>query len=46
MMGLSVEEICGALGISAAHCSARLQGARMRLRACLEQTWFASDHSP
>jgi RNA polymerase sigma-70 factor (ECF subfamily) len=41
MMGLSVEEICKELGLSASNCSVLLHRGRMRLRSCLEGGWFA-----
>ena len=42
MMGMSVEEICRELGLSATNCSVLLHRGRMRLRGCLEDGWFAS----
>jgi RNA polymerase sigma-70 factor (ECF subfamily) len=41
LMGLSIEEICKELGVSATNCSVLLHRARMRLRGCLEDHWFA-----
>ena len=41
LMGLSVEEICKELGLSASNCSVLLHRGRMRLRSCLEDGWFA-----
>jgi RNA polymerase sigma-70 factor (ECF subfamily) len=41
MMGLSVEEICKELGLSATNCSVLLHRGRMRLRGCLEDGWFS-----
>lgn len=41
VMGLSVEDICKDLGISASNCSVILHRARLRLRDCLERKWFA-----
>ena len=41
MMGLSVEEICKELGLSATNCSVLLHRGRMRLRGCLEDSWFS-----
>lgn len=38
--GLSTEEICQALGISATNCWTMLYRARMYLRRCLEASWF------
>lgn len=40
MMGMSVEEICRQLGLTATNCSVLLHRGRMRLRACLENGWF------
>lgn len=36
-------EVCRELGITANHCHVILYRARVALRACLEQGWFASD---
>lgn len=36
-----VDEICGELGITANNCGVMLYRARMQLRECLSQTWFA-----
>lgn len=36
-----VEEICGELGITANNCGVMLHRARMQLRECLNQGWFA-----
>jgi RNA polymerase sigma-70 factor (ECF subfamily) len=41
LMGLSVEEICKELGLTATNCSVLLHRGRMRLRSCLEDGWFA-----
>jgi RNA polymerase sigma-70 factor, ECF subfamily len=41
LMGLSIEEICNELDLSATNCSVLLHRARMRLRSCLEGRWFA-----
>ena len=41
VMGLSTEEICEALGISASNCWIMLYRARMSLRQCLEEHWFS-----
>ena len=38
---LSAEEVCKQLGISATNLGVMLHRARTRLRACLEQSWFA-----
>lgn len=43
LMGLSIEEICKELGLSATNCYVLLHRARMRLRGCLEEDWFATD---
>jgi RNA polymerase sigma-70 factor (ECF subfamily) len=45
LMGLSIEEICKELGLSATNCSVLLHRARMRLRGCLEDRWFAKPES-
>lgn len=41
--GLSSEEICKLLGITATNLWARLHRARLQLRACLQQHWFHDD---
>jgi RNA polymerase sigma-70 factor (ECF subfamily) len=41
LLGLETDEICGALAISASNCWVILHRARMGLRLCLEQRWFA-----
>lgn len=41
MLGESIEEISETLGIAPGECSAMLYGARMRLRTCLDEEWFA-----
>lgn len=41
MMGLEVGEICNVLGISADNCYVMLHRARLRLRALVQQRWFA-----
>lgn len=38
---LDSREICGAVGISATNLNVSLHRARLRLRSCLEQHWFA-----
>lgn len=42
VMGLTIEEICKDLRISASNCSVILHRARLRLQDCLEHKWFAS----
>ncbi len=42
MMGLSTEEVCSELGISATNCSVLLYRARMRLRECMEKRWLSA----
>lgn len=37
-----VDDICGELGINANHCGVLLYRARMALRECLAQNWFAT----
>ena len=41
IMGLEVEDICRELAITANNCWVLLYRARMSLRLCLEQRWFA-----
>ena len=36
-----VDEVCGELGITANNCGVMLHRARMQLRECLNQQWFA-----
>lgn len=38
--GLDLDEICKEVGITATNCGVLLYRARLRLRSCLEQTWF------
>ena len=40
-MGLETTEICKQLGITATHCAVLMHRARMALRLCLDQNWFA-----
>lgn len=42
LMGFETEEICKELGISATNCWVLLHRGRMRLRACLEKSWFGA----
>lgn len=42
LMGLSVAEVCSQLQISTTNCHVLLHRARMRLRAYLEERWFAA----
>jgi RNA polymerase sigma-70 factor (ECF subfamily) len=46
LMGLSVAEICAELDLSATNCCVLLHRARMRLRSCLEDSWFAKAPKP
>ncbi len=46
LMGLSIEEICKELGLTATNCSVLLHRGRMRLRGCLEDGWFAKRQKP
>jgi RNA polymerase sigma-70 factor (TIGR02943 family) len=39
-------DICASLGITAGHCNVMLFRARMRLRECVEQKWFAGRVRP
>ena len=41
IMGVEVEDICRELAITANNCWVLLYRARMSLRLCLEQRWFA-----
>jgi RNA polymerase sigma-70 factor (ECF subfamily) len=41
-MGFETDEICETVGISSANLFVMLHRARLRLRECLEQRWFAS----
>jgi RNA polymerase sigma-70 factor (TIGR02943 family) len=43
-LDMDTGEICRSLGITASHCNVMLFRARMRLRQCVEQKWFA-DHA-
>ena len=45
IMGIEIEEICRELAITANNCWVLLYRARMSLRQCLEQRWFASAQS-
>ena len=40
-LGLDTAEICKQLGITAGNCAVLLHRARMALRLCLDQNWFA-----
>jgi RNA polymerase sigma-70 factor (ECF subfamily) len=42
VMGVSTEEICSELGITANNCWVLIYRARMSLRECLEKRWFES----
>jgi RNA polymerase sigma-70 factor (ECF subfamily) len=42
VMGLDMEEICRELSITANNCWVLIYRARMSLRECLEQRWFAA----
>ena len=41
ILGLETDEICKEAGISTSNCWVVLHRARLALRACLEQRWFA-----
>jgi RNA polymerase sigma-70 factor (ECF subfamily) len=43
VMGFETDEICKELAITATNCWVLLYRARMGLRACLEERWFAGD---
>ena len=45
VMGLEIGEICNVLGMSADNCYVTLHRARLKLRALLEQRWFAVQSS-
>ena len=45
IMGIEVEEICRELAITANNCWVLLYRARMSLRQCLEQRWFAASNA-
>ena len=45
MEGLSGEEVCAALGISASNLWVVLHRARMHLRHCVESNWFRRPQS-
>ena len=42
LMGFETDEICKELAISSTNCWVLLHRARMRLRACLEESWFGT----
>ena len=41
VLGIETDEICKELAITATNCWVLLYRARMSLRACLEERWFA-----
>lgn len=43
IMGFETEDICKELGVSTTNCWVLLHRARMRLRACLDESWFGAD---
>jgi RNA polymerase sigma-70 factor (ECF subfamily) len=43
VMGMDTAEICKELGVSTTNCWVLLYRARMSLRVCLQQGWFAGD---
>lgn len=45
LLGLETDEICQEAGISASNCWVLLHRARLALRLCLEQKWFAGAHA-
>ena len=45
IMGIEIDEICKELAITANNCWVLLYRARMSLRQCLEQRWFATARS-
>lgn len=44
LLGLEIDDICRELAITVSNCSVILHRARMSLRLCLQQRWFA-EHS-
>ena len=46
MMGMETAEICKELEITPTNCWVLLYRARMALRACLENSWFATQRTP
>jgi RNA polymerase sigma-70 factor (ECF subfamily) len=46
VIGVSTEEICAELGITANNCWVLIYRARMSLRECLEKRWFGGRHTP
>lgn len=46
LMGLETTDICAELGISANHCGVLMHRARLGLRACLGERWFATKDHP
>jgi RNA polymerase sigma-70 factor (ECF subfamily) len=44
--GLDAEDICKQVGVSATNLWVLLHRARLRLRACLESSWFAPESKP
>lgn len=45
VMDMAIDDICKQLEVSATNCSVILYRARMSLRLCLEQNWFATGGS-
>jgi RNA polymerase sigma-70 factor (ECF subfamily) len=45
VMGVTTDEICTELGITANNCWVLIYRARMSLRECLEKRWFAAGHT-
>lgn len=46
LMGLETAEICAELGITSNHCGVLMHRARLGLRACLGERWFAMKEVP
>lgn len=46
LMGFAIDEICKELGISESNCGVLMHRSRIRLRACLEKSWFAGERPP
>jgi RNA polymerase sigma-70 factor (ECF subfamily) len=43
LLGLETDEICSEMGITANHCGVLMHRARLSLRACLGERWFAAE---
>ncbi len=45
LLGMDTDEICDSLGISEQNCWVILHRARLKLRACLEKSWFLNEEA-